>query len=235
MSVDPQTNINFISLDEKLDIIRKIESRDILEEEGLNILRALIKDEIDEIRWTIAETLVTFEPNETIKDLLKSLSLDRNYLVRTNACDSMCIFNEIDIIYWLEQIIKKDRSELVRGYAALSISDISHNMGLKNDGSVELLKQKLKTEKSEWTKINYYSSLFKLGEKQYLPLLLNELNNRSYRNRCAVVNSIAGLIDCELIDNIEVISNMLQEKLSVETTIAVKSTINKLLGKINCK
>lgn len=233
MSSNHKEDIRLLSFDEKIDIIRKIENDDITEEEALNILTVLVEDDNDEIRWTIGETLVVFEPNEVVKKLLIKLSKDKNYLVRTNACDSMCIFSDIDLINWLEQILKKDRSQLVRGYAALSIADISYNIRFKNNSSIALLKQKLNTEKSVWTRINYYSSLFKLGEKQYLQPLLDELNNHSYKNRCAVVNSIADLIDSGLIENTEVVLSTLKEKLLKEESIAVKSSIYKLLETVN--
>ena len=45
-------------------------------------------------------------------------------------------------------------------------------------------------EKTEFTKINIYTVLYNLGQKEYFDKLLSMTNSKKYSNKCAVVNSL---------------------------------------------
>jgi hypothetical protein len=59
-------------------------------------------------------------------------------------------------------------------------------------------------------------------------LLLNEINNKNYRNRCVVVNIMGDLISDE---NKTIILPILQKRFVFEKTKAVKSLIENILEK----
>jgi HEAT repeat protein len=160
---------------------------------------------------------------------LKELSNDMDEIVRVNACESLSNNISIDVLNLLKEKACKDNSSLVRGYSAISIANIARR---KNDAKIELiklLKSRLNKEKIIWVKINIYCALYLLGEEKYLYLIIKELNNRLYRNRCAAVNLLAYIISNE---NKRIIIKSLDERLNIETTIAVRSSINNVLKEI---
>ena len=65
-----------------------------------------------------------------------------------------------------------------------------------------------------------------LGDKEYFNLILSEINNRYYRNRCAVVNILADLLTNE---NYVSVKTALTERLKVEKANSVISSINKVI------
>lgn len=129
----------------------------------------------------------------------------------------------------LKDRILKDKSNLVKGYAILSLADIV--IRLKNDLSeaIEFFKSTLQTQSVQWVRINIYKALYILGDKVYLDILIKELDNRYYRNRCAVVNIMSELI---LGENYREIEKALIVRLNKENTIAVSSSIEEVLRRI---
>lgn len=121
---------------------------------------------------------------------------------------------------------------MVRGYAALSIADIALNIRLDTKNLVVFFQNVLKGEKDIWVKINLYKVLYILGDKRYFELLIDEINNRCYRNRCAVVNILADLLTTE---NFILVKTILMERLKVEKTNSVVSSINKVISFIEEK
>ncbi len=72
--------------------------------------------------------------------------------------------------------------------------------------------------------------MFNFGEEQYLNLLLNEINNRDYRNRGIIVNLIKDVISDTNKNELLVI---LKKRLLIEKTIAVRSLIEGILNNYN--
>lgn len=72
----------------------------------------------------VAETLVE-SSDEKGEQILLRLTKDHDWLVRTDACDSLCISESVDTYNLLKEIAKKDTSGLVRGYAILSLENIA--------------------------------------------------------------------------------------------------------------
>lgn len=214
------------SLDEKLDLIEEIAASNDIDENGLIILECLSKDEDDEVRSKVAEVLVISNSSEAEKILVKLLK-DKDELVRVNACDSLCNSNSKEVIKLLMDRAKRDKSTLVRGYAALSIADIVIRINSNRDELVRFFENCIAIEKVTWVKINFYKVLYYLGQKARIKDLLKELDDRLYRNRSATVNILAELISKE---NEEEIKAALQKRLSIEKTVAVRSSIESVLN-----
>lgn len=221
-------NLRNKSIEEKLDIIDEIEDANFITENSLEILGYLSLDQNEELRSRVAEVLVLSNSPKAEKILINLLN-DEDEIVRVNACDSLGISDSLEVLELLKERTLRDKSSMVRGYAALSIADVATRINYNLKDLANFLINILKKERVTWVKISYYNALYVLGEKNYLKLLINELNNRLYRNRCSVVNSLYNIISYE---NSEQIKSALVKRMKVEKTIAVKSTIEKVLQEI---
>ena len=120
-------NINNITNEEKYALIQTMENNGVLDENDLTKLEYLAKDKDDEIRGYIASVLILSNSIYSEK-ILKNLMNDKDELVRANACDSLGSFSSAELINLMKDHIQKDKSSLVRGYAALSLVDISQKL-----------------------------------------------------------------------------------------------------------
>lgn len=219
----------YLSAEEKLEIIESIEAFNAITDEDIIILDTLSKDEESEVRAKVAEILV-FSKSPSAERILISLLKDSDELVRINACDSLCISNSSEVLDLLKNKVMKDRSSLVRGYATLSIADIATKIEYNNlEELLDFFKLVLKKEKVEWVRINVYKALYKLGDETNLNLLINGLNSRLYRNRCATVNCLKDIISSK---NNELVRFAFTERFKIEKTVAVRNNIEDIIKSI---
>ena len=176
---------------EKEKILRQIEEKSYeeeLDENDYKILNELSYDKEVMIRDLVAEILVE-SSNENGEEILLRLTNDKEWLVRTEACDSLGISESVTTYNILKKIAKKDTSGYVRGYAIISLGDIAVKIHKENE-LIKFLEEMLMHEKTEFTKINIYTVLYNLGQKEYFDKLLSMTNSKKYSNKCAVVNSL---------------------------------------------
>ena len=215
---------------EKEKILRQIEEKSYeeeLDENDYSILNKLSYDKEVFIRDLVAVILVE-SSDEKGEEILLRLTNDKEWLVRADACDSLCISESVTTYNLLKKIAKKDTSGYVRGYAILSLGDIADKIN-KEDELLEYLEDRLKHEKVEFTKINIYAVLYNLGRKEYFDNLVSMLNSKKYQNRNSVVNS---LNDIANEDNKDMIINLLLEHKKKETAMSVIYTINDVIKEI---
>ena len=215
---------------EKEKILRQIEEKSYeeeLDENDYSILNKLSYDKEVFIRDLVAVILVE-SSDEKGEEILLRLTNDKEWLVRADACDSLCISESVTTYNLLKKIAKKDTSGYVRGYAILSLGDIADKIN-KEDELLEYLEDRLKHEKVEFTKINIYAVLYNLGRKEYFDNLVSMLNSKKYLNRGSVVN-ILNYIANE--DNRDMIIKVLLEHKKKETAMSVIYTINDVIKEI---
>ena len=215
---------------EKEKILRQIEEKSYeeeLDENDYSILNKLSYDKEVFIRDLVAVILVE-SSDEKGEEILLRLTNDKEWLVRADACDSLCISESVTTYNLLKKIAKKDTSGYVRGYAILSLGDIADKIN-KEDELLEYLEDRLKHEKVEFTKINIYAVLYNLGRKEYFDNLVSMLNSKKYLNRGSVVN-ILNYIANE--DNRDMIIKVLLEHKKKETAMSVVYTINDVIKEI---
>ncbi|HEX2953144.1 MAG TPA: HEAT repeat domain-containing protein [Bacillota bacterium] len=225
----PDIGKELINLDDskKIGLIKSISQRPDEYPNSIQIMEILSKDNDDEIRWTVAEALMEFDDIHA-EQILNSLVIDENETVRVCACESLRYGRTKETIRLLKERLIIDKSSLVRGYAALSLADIvREDPSLPDFELVPFLKERINKEKNAGVKISIYKSLYNLGEREYLDLLLHEINNREYRNRCAVVNLVSDSISEE---NKKKVLPFLKQRLKIEKTVAVKSIIEEVLN-----
>ncbi|WP_242874675.1 MULTISPECIES: HEAT repeat domain-containing protein [Clostridium] len=223
-----RVNIEDMNLDEKLNKIDEIENRSKFNKIDFEVLEKFSHDINDEVRSKVAEVLI-FTDNKQGEEILIDLLDDKDELVRTNACDSLCISKSENVIKLLKNKILRDKSNLVRGYAVASLVDIVIAMDYKIEDMKMFFINVLLREKDNWVKIDVYRGLYMLGDERYLNKLINILNDRNYRNRCSVVNILGALI-CK--ENFNVITSALENKFQVEKSEAVKSSIEDIVTKL---
>jgi|LSQX01.1.fsa_nt_gb HEAT repeat protein len=213
------------SFDEKLHILEEMDRFESFNETELEILLSFSQDDNEEVRAKVAELLV-LSNSPVAEIILIRLLADKAELVRVNACDSLSNSSTPDIIKILKEIVLKDKSSLVRGYAALSIGDIAVNINYDIKELEAFFKRVLGKERVNWVKINVYRTLYLLGDKSYLNILINEVNNKYYRSRCVAINILGELTTSE---NLPFIRTALIERLKIEKTVAVRDKIEKFL------
>lgn len=213
------------STDEKLDILESIGDSKNFSKFNMELLKRLSQDEEDQVRAKVAELLVLSD-SPFSEEILINLLEDVDELVRVNACDSLSVSSSHNVINLLKSIILKDKSSLVRGYAALSIGDIAISISYDNKELEAFFITALLKERVKWVKINFYKVLYLLGDESYLNLLIHELENKSYKCRSLTVNTLSELISSK---NSELIIKALTERLEIEKTVAVRSAIKKTL------
>lgn len=212
---------------EKEKMLRHLEEKSYEEdfdERDFSILSELSYDEDVYIRAVVAEALVE-SSDEKGEQILLRLTKDHDWLVRADACDSLCISESVETYNLLKNIAKKDTSGRVRGYAILSLGDIANRIHTENE-LIEFLEERLIKEKVQFTRINIYTTLYKLGRKKYLKNILSMLSSKKYQNRHAVVESLNEVVNDS---NKEKIITALSEHRKVETSWSVTSRINNII------
>lgn len=215
---------------EKEKLLKHLEEKSYEEEfdeKELIMLSELSYDDSNYIRAVVARILVESN-SEKGEQILLRLAKDHDTLVRTEACDSLCISEAAMTYDILKDIAEKDRIGLVRGYAIMSLGDIASRINMQDDLK-SFLENKLINEKVLFTKISIYTVLYSLGQREYLTNLLLILNTKNYHNRCAVVNSLSEIIND---DNKEVILTALLEQKKIETKWSVVSEINEVIDEL---
>lgn len=215
---------------EKISLLLDLEEKSYeeeLDERDYSILDKLSYDKDVFIRDRVAEILVE-SSDEKGEEILLRLTNDNDWLVRADACDSLCISESVTTYNLLKKMAKKDTSGYVRGYAILSLGNMADKIN-KEDELLEYLEDRLKHEKVQFTKINIYAVLYNLGRKEYFDNLVSMLNSKKYLNRGSVVN-ILNYIANE--DNRDMIIKVLLEHKKKETAMSVVYTINDVIKEI---
>lgn len=227
LMVEEGTMMNF---KEKCELLTYLQEKSYVEdfdEKDYSILSELSYDEDAYIRAVVAETLVE-SSDEKGEQILLRLTKDHDWLVRTDACDSLCISESVDTYNLLKEIAKKDTSGLVRGYAILSLENIANRINRENE-LIEFLEERIIKEKVQFTRINTYTALYKLGREKYLKNLLSMFNSKKYENRHSVVESLHEIFDDS--NKNEIITALLEHK-KVETAGSVIYRINDIIEEI---
>lgn len=213
--------------DKALDELSLINCKKKLDKNDLDKIIICSKSSDDEVRAYAAELLVNFNSESSKKALLK-LATDTDSLVRVNACDSLCVFSDIEVLKFLLQIAVSDEDELVRAYAVLSTTDIllSLDEKLRNEGHKQLAKL-LKSERSNKVRLAIFSGLYQLGEMTYLCRIFEYLQSDEYIIRCFTLNILDNICNK---DNYKDIINAI---LKIQKNEESKSVLNKIESVLN--
>ena len=202
--------------------LNELASKDILNDYELEYMEKYSKNDDYEIRMNVAEILVISKTKKS-KKILIDLTNDKNYLVRANACESLSIFNDKETLMLLINIMKRDKSRIVRAYAILSARDIA--LSLDSEAKcfvVEFLKHLVRNKTCRMILVAAYSGLYLLCDNKYINNIFDELNSKRYQLRCFTVNILLDITDSS---NKDIILKRLRNLYKTEKTTAVKSTL----------
>ncbi|KAF0092089.1 MAG: hypothetical protein FD141_273 [Fusobacteria bacterium] len=215
---------------EKIDKIFSLEENSSLNDSDWVEIVKFVNDEDYEVRYRVCELLGLF-PSEKSETYLLSLINDPDSLVRVSAIDSLYFSVSSDTIERLKKSTK-EKSILVRGYAATTIGDIQNNIGVNSEQTLSFLYTLFKKEKSEWVKLSIAHSLFLLGDSSYLDYLIEGINSRYYRNRIAAITILEQLEIWKVGHIVLRLKEVLKQRLKIEKAYAVECTLEKLLSKL---
>ena len=217
-----------------LEKLNNMLNQDELTEEDVSSLSEWYLSPDDEIRILVAQVSV-LSNSPAIQKILLILSKDSNYLVRANACDSLCIFPNETVLHILKKISRTDKSNLVKSYAILSILEIMQQLDKKKVDYYmlqynEFYKQLSEKNSSPVVQCACFCILYYWGNKSCLQKLFNLLDNRFYTVRCFVLNSLLTIATRE---NAMYINKQIDKLLVTEKTKSVKSTALELKKSLN--
>lgn len=195
-----------------------------ISDEQMEKLKKIANEDDSFNKAMVAKILVNSESEEG-KEILLKLTHDKDSLVRAEACDSLCIGETMETYERLKKLSEKDRIGLVRGYATISLSDISEGLNMQSD-TIEFLESRLDVEKVVFVRINLYTALYKMGKKEYLKQLVQLFDVPRYQNRGAVANSLGEILDES---NEEEIFKILLEHKKTEKSYLVVSIIENVI------
>lgn len=210
---------------EKSDYISSFEYDPELADERFAVVKEFASDREAWIRSWAAVQLVNYD-SEQAKEILLHLTKDKDYLVRTEAYDSLSAFPYEDVAQVLKCAITRERSGLARGYAIMSWAVILYEMDDFSKEDILFLKKRRKAEGSYHCILDCCYALYILGDKSSLKGMLFFLNSKNYQNRCGAISLLRLIVDEE---NKEQITDAVIQLLSKEQSLSVKDNAERLL------
>lgn len=220
--------IKHLNADEKWNLLNNLDDALCLSEDEIDFILQLTNDSDPDVRIRSAQLLAQV-PSHIAQPVLLALLQDGDDLVRVNACDSLSNCPTRESLVSLKRIAKQDRIYLVRGYAVISIGDISFQLPLEKETTKLFLLNGYAHEKSTWVKISYSYALYLAGIKEYSQFILDQVNNRYYHIRCHAIQMLHYLMNPDLAEDS---ISILEDRLKIETSLAVLQRIQNLLKKI---
>ena len=214
--------------DTAYDALNLIEKKNKIDLSDITLLMRLSNHHDSEIRAYVAELLVMANSHEA-ENILLALADDEDELVRVNACDSLSSFATIDSYKRLLKCIN-DESLLVEEYAVLSIIDIMNCINIDKKELKHLFLNLIQKGEISLSAV-CYKGLYMLGHEEYLDNIIKLINAENYHDRCTVINVLGDIISDE---NKSLILSILKRLREAETSVAVNSVIDKIIGKYTC-
>lgn len=205
-------------------LLNKLEEKNILTGNDINLLKKLLVDSDEEKKILISQILAKDNTTRS-ENILLGLINDKSELVRANACDSL--YNNISNNVVEELLVKANNdTSLVKYYAILSLGDIVEINTENKQKVIGNLRNLRKNNKDISVNISISKVLYQLGNKAELNILLNYLDDSNYQNRCATLNCISEIISS---NNFKKIIPILKEKIKAEDSLAVKESLENII------
>lgn len=220
-----------MQLKEKINLLAHYESITNLKSKHLKEILYFSKDKNAFVRSRAAALLVNFT-NKNAKAALLKLARDKDTLVRIEAYDSLAVFEEKEVMDFLKTSIKQEKNKMACSYAILSWADIVATLNYELCESklfVKKLKSTSRMRASERCILSCCYAQYILGEKEQLNKIVSFMNSKNYQIRCAALNLMEDISNC---DNKVFIKEQIEKLLSIEKTVAVITTAERVLSRI---
>ena len=215
-----------MSVDEKVDFLMSLGETVTPTSEHLKEVVKLSSDKDAFVRCQTAVALVYFDCDIAQQTLIR-LACDEDSLVRTEAYDSLALFEDEEVLRFLENAIEKEKDEIACSYAIMSWTDIAIAIEDKEPlkaGYIFELEKNPKISESEHCMLSCYRARYYFGEKGIINDIIEYLKHEDYHVRSSVIAIFEEIVDD---DNIKTIKTTLNELLGQETTRAVRSRVEK--------
>lgn len=166
-----------------------------------------------------------FPFTEAGEKILMRLANDRAWLVRAEACDSLCGSSSPVVLRMLKSKALKE-ARAVRLFAVLSLLDVALQIGEDRHSLLLFLKKGLAQERAYNVKQSYYWAFYRLGKKEALQNMMDGMLSKHHEVRSAATSRFHELVDA---DNYEEILRFTQNILELEPTRMCRSTKQSLI------
>ena len=200
--------------------------KDILNDNDYEFLDEIGKSDDMCIKCDAADLLINYKTKQAV-EILKTLSDDNDATVRASAYDNMWVFEKQDFDEILRKAVSCESDGIARSYAIFSLYDLY----LQNDGDtaelIDFMHNLYKTEKDRRCKLQYLRNFYISGETDKLGEIIGYLEDKDYRMRITVVNTISEILNKE---NKEVLLSVVKKRLKPEKSRAVKASLEKFVS-----
>ena len=211
---------------EKMRRLLRYEEKEILTDQDYRSLELFAKDSNELVRSQTAAVLVQWK-EERAKRLLFILGGDRKYLVRTEAYDSLSIYDSEDVEEFLKTSILKEQNNLAKGYAILSWADVAVKLYGKQHGEAQgFLKSNNQGEKSSRVRLSWYYAQYVLGDESCLENIFEFLYDADYHIRYSTIGMLKEFMTDK---NYEVIGQKLEQMYKREKIAIVRNAAEKAM------
>ncbi|MDO3413317.1 HEAT repeat domain-containing protein [Saccharibacillus sp. CPCC 101409] len=175
------------------------------------------------VRVEAAAAFYTFF-DERAQQILLRLANDRDWLVRTEACESLCLSRSEHVLEFLKTKLRRDRSVKVRTYAVLSYGDIVWELDKDRHECLLFIKETRLRETSPGMLLACDKVLYEMGEEEALDRLLDGLKLDKLNHRCSAGNRLLEVVNARNARRIryEALDWLGRESVSATVSIAVE-------------
>lgn len=164
-------------------------------------------------------------------EILKTLSNDNDAAVRASAYDNMWVFEKQDFDVILRKAVANEKDGTARSYAICSLYDLYSENSCDTAGLIDFMHKLYRTEKDRRCKLQYLRNFYLSGETDKLSEIIGYLEDKDYRMRITVVNTISEMLNKE---NKEVLLSVVRKRLKTEKSAAVKASLEKFASDAEC-
>ena len=178
------------------------------------------------LKCDAADLLIDHTTKQAI-EILKTLSNDNDATVRASAYDNMWVFEKQDFDVILRKAVANEKDGTARSYAIFSLYDLYSENSCDTAELIDFMHDLYKTEKDRRCKLQYLRNFYLSGETDKLSEIIGYLEDKDYRMRITVVNTISEMLNKE---NKEVLLSVVKKRLKAEKSRAVKASLEKFVS-----
>lgn len=178
------------------------------------------------LKCDAADLLIDHTTKQAI-EILKTLSNDNDATVRASAYDNMWVFEKQDFDVILRNAVAHEKDGTARSYAICSLYDLYSENICDTAELIDFMHDLYKTEKDRRCKLQYLRNFYLSGETDKLGEIIGYLEDKDYRMRITVVNTISEMLNKE---NKEVLLSVAKKRLKSEKSVAVKASLEKFVS-----
>ena len=210
--------------------LSEMHEKDDLSDDDYEILNDITKSDDMCLKCDAADLLIDHTTKQAI-EILKTLSNDNDATVRASTYDNMWVFEKQDFDEILRNAVAHEKDGIARSYAIFSLYDLYSENICDTAELIAFMHKLYRTEKDRKCKLQYLRNFYLSGETDKLSEIIGYLEDKDYRMRITVVNTISEMLNKE---NKEVLLSVVRKRLKTEKSAAVKASLEKLVSDAEC-